>query len=453
MLSVLHLTTILIIIGASSTYVMYLNYATGLDTEHCGNLTNPCKTLMFSWNSLRARLPIYDIEGDILFKITPGYYDKQVDVQPLQFNCLRTNISSFTVMADVSRQVVKQGVEICQSFHLSNCNVSFYGIHFTSLRQGVTLTDSSSVRIKNCKFKMNSLYPLLNIDTAWSVRLEHVEIIYNTLQLSKRKLELKEIKTFDMSNLLIKENKNLHIVLKYNSVIRSDNVSIKNNENFTLHIADSAYTASHLALERNHGNIASHNYVEFRSNATILLKYAKVRCNKYIDSRYASVFQAQSGSTLKCEDCAAQECKVLCGPGEEITDGVLCTECSLGFSAHYWEQNCRKCRYGYYSAKVGATDCVACSKGTFCSKFGCTSCRKCTNDFFTSTKGSSSCSQMSTLFIVLLGVVILLTFSPIIIITVRKSRRTNVDEDNEEESVKMHKNDDNTNDEQPLIKN
>jgi len=479
-----------------STLNIHIDITNGTDTKQCGGVQQGCKTLDYAWETY-----LYTSNSTFIVFILspPGGHFVTTNQKDLMFNCLESNVTDITVTsASSSSQVTLQhGVMISyctftfkyikfqettpQSFTNSNiiiynssytnmgasttflqCNVTIEGVKYENTNsytskhladQGMFFTHSNFVTLKNLIFRNNTLKELFTIDTAENIVIHSLTFDSNINSI----LLIKDIQEMSLVNLNLTNNTNTVIKLQtVTNTSKYGNILIKDNRKFSFSVLRSDITLNGFVLKNNKGNIGGNEYVQIESS-NFTIKKGIFTCNKYLNTIYGSPLHIDEKRLFHCKNCSVYTCPLSCGAGKAVDEDILCTPCTAGMSSHEWQHECSFCLVGTYSSMNGSVDCLPCHQGYYCDHSGCTSCSKCTNDFFTSNIASSTCSKMSTLFIALIAVVVILTFGPIACLVIKKSRKENdVIEDEsefEEEELMVNQREQRDNLNEPLVIN
>lgn len=133
---------------------VYIDNITGNDSNSCGSIESPCKSLRFSWDRFLADDGNSSL-SEVIFNLASGdcTEDKELFlVQPLSHRCSNSSVTGITVRA----QQQDGFVQLCDSFQITSCSLNLVGVDFRS-HANLTTTDSN-VHIKRCLVESVDVY-------------------------------------------------------------------------------------------------------------------------------------------------------------------------------------------------------------------------------------------------------------------------------------------------------
>ncbi|XP_066923829.1 uncharacterized protein [Clytia hemisphaerica] len=464
--------------------IVNINDLVGQNEVTCGTTANPCKSLDYAWSVI---LPTLKNSTLVKFSFSPGVYEsKERHSKTLFYDC---DDGAITQIAFEGKNYTRNSsdVQMGYAFQLSSCEIHFTGLNFQQssnltttggsliinrcvfantkfklqfMRSNVTFDDvifsnissresnvlvwrSAEARFINCQFQnikidSSANEPMFDFDSIENLEIQNCFFTNNIgshkEHVSRKLLSIKNSEKVWIENVTFRNNTNMNITIQ--GGIGQHQVQIKTmiitkSYNAMLLFDDVSINATNIWIEHSRDR-DDEPFLSFQKS-NVYLKNLLLQCVYTKKDLEQSPLFLDSASSMNCTNCTALHCRNLCGEGYQTVQGVFCEQCPNGSSAHDWEKKCFECHPGYYAPNPGLADCIPCEAGTFCKQKGCTTCQTCTNDLFTSRKASPSCSQMSTFFIVMLGVTLLLIMSPIAIKMICYKKKKNEEENETDE--------------------
>jgi len=162
----------------SSTGEVYVDYLTGNDSEVCGSLEEPCKSLHFSWYRFLAPSDGGNSSNIVTFNLASGVYNGgETTIQPLSYRCNNGSVAAIAIKT----QDPDDFVEFHYSLQITACNLNLTGVAFGN-SANLTMIDAN-VQISRCRVENTSVY-----FTFLTSRVDFEQVRFSNLSNSKSQM-------------------------------------------------------------------------------------------------------------------------------------------------------------------------------------------------------------------------------------------------------------------------